>query len=990
MRILALRVAGFGPYRAEQAVDFRRFDDDGIFLISGRTGAGKSSILDAVCFALYGDVPRFERRESQVRSQHCGPADPSEVQLDFQVRDTVYRIRRTPRYERLKRSGSGTTTAEPEAELAVLEGEAPRVVATRPTEVGIALAELLPISKDQFLQVILLAQNRFQDFLLAPTDKRRDLLRTLFGTDRFQRLEHDLLERRNALAAALAATATELAARAETTAELVGTEPPTEPGHEWFERLAKESAAAAVAADAAAAAARARLETAERALQEVLRVQALQIRRDDARRRTERLTGESAGVAGTRARLAAARRAEAVHPPSAALALATETLAAARAALAEALAALRRFGSDGAAQPGARIEALLTLQGVLAHPRAVEAALPQRRAALSAAEQAVRTAVDAVPALEARIAALPARIAALDDALAALALTAAQAPAARAEVTALTAALEAARAAATLAAEVDTARRTEAAAATSAGRAAAGLDSLLTARVAGQAVELAAGLSAGEPCPVCGSAEHPRPARGAVTVGPAEIEAARADSRRAQEALAQAATAVTELERRLATISAAAAGQQPDAVAERLAAAADRVREADEAAARLATVRAERAEAAAGAERLAAELATARERVVATTAALTERRAEVEHDLEVVAAACGTSPTVAARADAVQAELDAVRRATAATSDVRAGEAAAAEAAATLAAVLTEQGFADAEEAAAARLDPATETALDAAVRTHEQALAAAVAVLAEPELAALPEEPVSPAPLLAERDEAAAEFEAAVADAGGRRDRARAVAANAKAAVVLIAASGDTAARYGEVRDLAATVHGDEPNTRRMRLETYVLAAQLEQIIAAANLRLARMTAGRYALDLDDERQHRNVETGLGIGVRDAHTGLVRQAASLSGGEMFLASLALALGLAEVVSAQAGGIRLDTLFVDEGFGSLDAETLDTAMAAIDDLRTGGRTIGLISHVESMQERIPAKLAVEVLPTGDSRVVQDAPEAPALRGAAPG
>jgi exonuclease SbcC len=172
--------------------------------------------------------------------------------------------------------------------------------------------------------------------------------------------------------------------------------------------------------------------------------------------------------------------------------------------------------------------------------------------------------------------------------------------------------------------------------------------------------------------------------------------------------------------------------------------------------------------------------------------------------------------------------------------------------------------------------------------------------------------------------------------------------------------------------------VHGDEPNTRRMRLETYVLAAQLEQIIAAANLRLARMTAGRYALDLDDERQHRNVETGLGIGVRDAHTGLVRQAASLSGGEMFLASLALALGLAEVVSAQAGGIRLDTLFVDEGFGSLDAETLDTAMAAIDDLRTGGRTIGLISHVESMQERIPAKLAVEVLPTGDSRVVQDA------------
>ncbi|MCU1472677.1 SMC family ATPase, partial [Amnibacterium sp.] len=249
MRILGLRVAGFGPYRSEQTVDFRRFDDDGVFLISGRTGAGKSSILDAVCFALYGEVPRFERRESQVRSQHCGPSDPSEVELEFQVRETVYRIRRTPRYERLKRSGSGTTTAEPEAELAVVEADGPRVLATRPKDVGIALTELLPISKEQFLQVILLAQNRFQEFLLAPTDKRRELLRTLFGTDRFQRLEQDLLDRSRALAAELAGIAAELAARAETTAELVGTEPPGDPDRAWFERTAREATAAEAAAE---------------------------------------------------------------------------------------------------------------------------------------------------------------------------------------------------------------------------------------------------------------------------------------------------------------------------------------------------------------------------------------------------------------------------------------------------------------------------------------------------------------------------------------------------------------------------------------------------------------------------------------------------------------------------------------------------------------------------------------------------------------------
>jgi exonuclease SbcC len=133
-------------------------------------------------------------------------------------------------------------------------------------------------------------------------------------------------------------------------------------------------------------------------------------------------------------------------------------------------------------------------------------------------------------------------------------------------------------------------------------------------------------------------------------------------------------------------------------------------------------------------------------------------------------------------------------------------------------------------------------------------------------------------------------------------------------------------------------------------------------------------MTGRRYSLVLDDGRQHRNVETGLVVVVLDAHTGEARQAASLSGGETFLASLALALGLAEVVSAQAGGVTLDTLFVDEGFGSLDAETLDIALAALEDLRSGGRTIGLISHVESMRERIPAKLAVTVLPSGESAI----------------
>jgi exonuclease SbcC len=177
----------------------------------------------------------------------------------------------------------------------------------------------------------------------------------------------------------------------------------------------------------------------------------------------------------------------------------------------------------------------------------------------------------------------------------------------------------------------------------------------------------------------------------------------------------------------------------------------------------------------------------------------------------------------------------------------------------------------------------------------------------------------------------------------------------------------------------LADAVHGDEPNTKRMRLENYVLAAQLEEIVAAANTRLRTMTSGRYSLEHDDSLAFGGARSGLGLAIRDEYTGRARATHSLSGGETFLASLALALGLAEVVTGQAGGITLDTLFVDEGFGSLDSETLETAMSTLDTLRAGGRTIGLISHVDSMKEQIPAALRISVTDSGYSRIEADGP-----------
>jgi DNA repair protein SbcC/Rad50 len=166
--------------------------------------------------------------------------------------------------------------------------------------------------------------------------------------------------------------------------------------------------------------------------------------------------------------------------------------------------------------------------------------------------------------------------------------------------------------------------------------------------------------------------------------------------------------------------------------------------------------------------------------------------------------------------------------------------------------------------------------------------------------------------------------------------------------------------------------VSGQGGNERRMTLSSFVLAARLEEVAAAASVRLERMTSGRYTLVHSDSLASRGRRSGLGLHVRDSWTGADRDTATLSGGETFLASLALALGLAEVVTAEAGGARLETLFVDEGFGTLDPEALEHVLEVLDGLRDGGRAVGVVSHVAELRQRIPVGLRVSRGRSGSS------------------
>ncbi len=190
----------------------------------------------------------------------------------------------------------------------------------------------------------------------------------------------------------------------------------------------------------------------------------------------------------------------------------------------------------------------------------------------------------------------------------------------------------------------------------------------------------------------------------------------------------------------------------------------------------------------------------------------------------------------------------------------------------------------------------------------------------------------------------------------------------------------GPLATEAERLQRLDQTVRGQGDNQRRISLTTYVLAARLEEVAAAATDHLLRMSGGRYELHHHDER-YGNAQAGLGLRVLDGHSGELRDTATLSGGEAFYASLALALGLADVVQREAGGRPLDTLLVDEGFGSLDAGTLEEVLGELDELRSRGRAIGVVSHVGALSERITTQLQVQPGPTGSTARVRVGAEA---------
>ncbi|SHN23806.1 AAA family ATPase [Actinacidiphila paucisporea] len=486
-------------------------------------------------------------------------------------------------------------------------------------------------------------------------------------------------------------------------------------------------------------------------------------------------------------------------------------------------------------------------------------------------------------------------------------------------------------------------------------------------RISGIAAELAAELTDGEPCRVCGSAAHPAPAR------PADDRVTRADEDAAYAAFQRRTAdhdAARETVTRLRTGRDAAIAIAGDTPQDELAAAHRAAEAAHAEVARAAATVPEARAALARAEEERDRRTAQQQDALHRTAARTSRREELDEQYErlsgELARARDGHPSVAARRDRLAAAIALLDRAAHAVRERIDSEQRLAEAESALADAAARAGFGSAEEAAAALLPPARLWEAERRVAAWDKEEAAAEADLAAPQpaaAAALPAaDPVAAQAALDAANRRLRQASAAESAAATRRAELDRLGAEASAAVRELAPARAAYDRIARLSDLASATSAE--NQYRMELETYVLAARLEQVAAAAGLRLERMSGGRYTLVHSDARGGGRTKSGLGLMVVDAWTGTERDTSTLSGGETFFASLALALGLADVVTDEAGGMRLDTLFIDEGFGSLDEQTLDEVLDVLDGLRERDRAVGIVSHVADLRDRVPAQLQV--------------------------
>lgn len=1012
MKPITLIMRAFGPYAKEQLLDFSSLGSNRLFLICGPTGAGKSTIMDAMCYALFGQSSGAEREPSQLRSDHAAAEDPTEVVFEFSVGAERYRIRRSPDQPRPAKRGGGITREPTRAVLWRLaaDGTEGEVLAARPSDVDTRVRDLLGFDSDQFRQVVILPQGQFQKFLNASDRDREDILEVLFDTAFYRRIEAELKNRALALEAGYKEIRAKVAAILAPYGALGQTELASA-----LDSLRTEESEAAAELELAEAAEEAASKSAEEGRQ-----------RDKVHKELTDAEAALASVEKGREQQEERRRCrrrglnvaslmQYVEKCNETQAEAAATKAAADTALDRLDKAIQRVKT---AADALRIEAGRdeTRRNAGRKVDELERLVVKVEGLERVRRDAGRARVDydkgakEVERLEKLKTELDTHYEQLRGELEALRLTAKDRENQELIAKELKRVLDVRRKAEKLATDLEKVKSTleetrlrEASDGKASECAEKTLEHIELSWLGAQAGRLAKELVVGEPCPVCGSRQHPHPAK---AMGEAPDEAALKDAQLevkkaartlqvSREARVQAESrrevlvekgvdfrsaegehsgvATTVLERRLAKAKEATMRAKdaelaiPKKEAEFKSLIVTRIKAENnlkEAERHIGTLRDKLRSEERAVKELEKEFPKDLTNKLAIDRALKAAKA-YDEELRFAWERCREEDQEAQKAEAVCRRDKELAVAAAAQAKEKAD---AAEV--QLTANLTRAGFKDQADFISACLSEKQLDALEKDIEMWDESLAKAedrrnrAKVASEgtvwPDIQAL--EAAFKAAQRARRE--MSEFH------GRLRQRVDAAEKALQTVSELEKEGAAVDSHYRVVARVAETASGQNP--RGISLNRFVLAARLEDVLAQASVRLTTMSRGRFRLKRGEEREDRRRAGGLELSVFDAYTGKERPVKTLSGGEGFLAALCLALGLSDVVQAAVGGVRLESMFVDEGFGSLDSDALEAAVQVLENLQQSGRLVGIISHVPELKEWIPPRLEVTAGPRGSS------------------
>ena len=1047
MRLHRLAFTAIGPFADTEVIDFTVFDDAGLFLLAGPTGAGKSMLIDAIVFALYGDVARQSDASTQrLRSDYASPRVHSEVDLIFETPAGIYRVTRTPKYvpkgNRSARNSQASLVRvieDPSCSegYRTIEG-----VERGARQISSEIKRIVGLTKEQFLQTVVLPQGKFAEFLTAKSEDRKSILCDIFETGVYLDFQKRLVSEASSGKALLLAAEEEClrafgalerlelkdievpaplgTPSASPEAPSVSLEAPSlspetpspEPEDHvslapmdpladegWARERAEHIVSTAEKLiDQARACQLPLIEAAEKAAQALAQAKEDRALVEERTRLLEEKTALEAqgpAIAATRQKIEQARRVAAILPS---LEQRDQALAARKAAHTQALHSLtacsaaqiltfdeaslseelaRSFLPQIENHKELRTEERARIRELLA----LEAGLQDRRHALEARVDK-RTALEATIArLDEQLADSPRRIAMGEEALEAMA----------SEINGLEGvegALE--RVKARMSAAQDALRLIEEmkAASQALGEAkAAARDAQITAMIAHEqwlnqtASALAQDLEEGQACPVCGSLEHPSPmpahegedlSRDAITL----LDRAKTQ---ADERFTAASSAHLALVEAVKEANGRAGGDAASISLE--------LEEAQKAVERLFAVKKLKAELEADLKKERETEAAVKEQRLAAKVELVERRVEItsmreslEADERRCAEAAGKAESLGDLDDALTRALTLLKEASSGLSEFLHCSQLAASAHKRALSALDEGGFEDTPEAHdEIRSLHASEkqiTALEAEVSAYDSTLGAVTQLLASSRL--------SRAEGLVPADEEP--LREALNEAKKRQDEAQRRLGSLEQALKQIQSAEvdfshslsqlhEVCDSFGPLKRLAGIADASsKENLLQTPLSAWVLVSRLDEVLAAANPRLLSISSGRYELVSTPDDGTRSRRSGLGLAIVDHDTEETRSPRTLSGGETFYTSLSLALGLADVVTAEAGGIELRTMFIDEGFGSLDSATLELVMAELHELRDSGRVVGVISHVDEMARQIPDRITVTPSGRGGSRL----------------